>query len=95
MCVAVPGKVISIEGTVATVDYKGNTVRAEAGLVNVHPGDYVLIHAGCILQVMTQQDYDALEELLEEIDECPHQNFFKSISGASPSADGGVRYPYR
>lgn len=69
MCVAVPGKVISIEGTVATVDYKGNTVRAEAGLVNVHPGDYVLMHAGCILQVLTQQDYDALEELLEEIDE--------------------------
>ena len=69
MCVAVPGRVVSIEGTVATVEYKGNTVRAEAGLVTVQPGDYVLIHAGCILQVLTQQDYDALDELLEEIDE--------------------------
>lgn len=69
MCVAVPGRAVSIEGTVATVEYKGNTVRAEAGLVTVQPGDYVLIHAGCILQVLTQQDYDALDELLEEIDE--------------------------
>ena len=30
MCVAMPGKVLKLEGTVATVDFSGNTVRAEA-----------------------------------------------------------------
>ena len=51
MCVALPGKVIKLEGTRATVDFNGNRVQAEAGLVKAKPGDYVLVHAGCILPV--------------------------------------------
>ena len=69
MCVAMPGKVVKLEGPVATVDFSGNTVRAEAGLVKVKPGDYVLVHAGIILQVLTQTDRDAIVELLEEMDQ--------------------------
>ena len=34
-----------MEGTTAAVDFQGNTVRAEAGLVRVKPGDQVLVHA--------------------------------------------------
>lgn len=68
MCVAMPGKVISLDGTVATVDFSGNTVRAQAGLVRVQPGDYVLVHAGIILQVLTKTDRDAIVELLEEME---------------------------
>ena len=68
MCVAMPGTVIKLEGTTATVDFQGNTVRAEAGLVNVKEGDRVLVHAGCILQVMRQQESDELIALLEEIE---------------------------
>ena len=54
MCVALPGRVVSVEGTTAAVDFQGNTVRAEAGLVRVKPGDQVLVHAGCILQVLSE-----------------------------------------
>lgn len=68
MCVAMPGKVISLDGTVATVDFSGNTVRAQAGLVRVQPGDYVLVHAGIILQVLTKTDRDVIVELLEEME---------------------------
>ena len=68
MCVAMPGTVIKLEGTTATVDFQGNTVRAEAGLVNVKEGDRVLVHAGCILQVMSQQESNELIALLEEIE---------------------------
>lgn len=68
MCVAMPGKVISVEGTIAEVDFSGNRIRAQAGLVSVKPGDYVLVHAGCILQVVSRQDYDSLAELLAEVD---------------------------
>ncbi len=35
MCVALPGKVIKMDGTKATVDFSGNIVKAEAGLVDV------------------------------------------------------------
>ncbi|MBE6831895.1 MULTISPECIES: HypC/HybG/HupF family hydrogenase formation chaperone [Eubacteriales] len=69
MCVALPGRVVKVNGRKATVDFSGNTLEAEAGLVKIKPGDSVLVHAGCILQVLTEQDRDALEELLKEMEE--------------------------
>ncbi|MDO5601376.1 MAG: HypC/HybG/HupF family hydrogenase formation chaperone [Oscillospiraceae bacterium] len=69
MCVALPGRVVSVDGTLATVDFQGNTVRAEAGLVKTKPGDYVLVHAGCILQVLSQEDGDFMTELFAELEE--------------------------
>ena len=63
MCVALPGRVIEIEGTTAVVDFQGNRVRAEAGLVCVKPGDSVLVHAGCILQVLSEEEGKQLTEL--------------------------------
>jgi hydrogenase expression/formation protein HypC len=68
MCVALPGKVLEVNGTTATVDFSGNTVQAQAGLVQVKPGDYVLVHAGCILQVLSKEDNDMLQELFEEVE---------------------------
>lgn len=68
MCVAMPGKVVKVEGTVAEVDFSGNLVRAEAGLVQVKPGDYVLVHAGCILQVISEDEHKNLADLFEEIE---------------------------
>ncbi len=68
MCVAMPGKVISVEGTLATVDFNGNVIKAQAGLVEVCPGDFVLVHAGCVLQKLTQSDSDALNNLLREME---------------------------
>ena len=38
------------------VDFQGNQVTAEAGLVQVKPGDRVLVHAGCILQVLSEEE---------------------------------------
>lgn len=69
MCVALPGRVINVEGTVATVDFQGNIVRAEAGLVTVKPDDMVLVHAGCILQVLSPQEGRMMQELFDELEE--------------------------
>ncbi len=68
MCVALPGKVIKLEGTKATVDFNGNRVQAEAGLVKAKPGDYVLVHAGCILQVLSKEEGDSLTDLFSELE---------------------------
>ncbi|MBR3810781.1 MAG: HypC/HybG/HupF family hydrogenase formation chaperone [Agathobacter sp.] len=65
MCVALPGKVIEIKDRDAVVDFNGNQVTARAGLVDVKVGDYVLVHAGCVIQKVTQQDMDDLENLNE------------------------------
>ena len=69
MCVALPGKVISLDGTKATVDFSGNIVNAEAGLVNVKVGDKGLVHAGCIIQTMDDALADEMEELFREIED--------------------------
>ena len=65
MCVALPGKVIEITDRDAVVDFNGNQVTARAGLVDVKVGDYVLVHAGCVIQKVTQQDMEDLENLNE------------------------------
>lgn len=69
MCVALPGRVVSVRGTKATVDFSGNRVEAEAGLVTVRPGQYVLVHAGCILQVLSEEEGDSLTELFGELEQ--------------------------
>ena len=63
MCVALPGKVIEIKEKDAVVDFNGNQVTARAGLVDVKVGDYVLVHAGCVIQKVSKQDMDELENL--------------------------------
>lgn len=68
MCVAMPGKVVRVDGTKAEVNFSGNLVRAEAGLVKVKPGDYVLVHAGCILQVMSEEEGTSLMDLFAELE---------------------------
>lgn len=69
MCVAMPGKVISVKGTMAVVDFSGNEIQAEAGLVKVKPGDSVLVHAGCILQVLPEEEANILYDLFAELDD--------------------------
>ena len=69
MCVAAPGRVVKIEGTNAFVDYNGNIVKASTGVVSVKEGDYVLVHAGLIIQVLKQDEAESLAELFKEIEE--------------------------
>ena len=68
MCVALPGKVIELKEDEAVVDFNGNQVVARAGLVDIVPGDYVLVHAGCILQKVDTEEAESLNELMKEVD---------------------------
>lgn len=64
MCVALPGTVTKVSGNTAEVDFSGNKISAAAGLLDVKVGDRVLVHAGCILQVVSKSEAEELEELL-------------------------------
>ena len=68
MCVAIPGKVIALKDGQATVDFSGNQVLAYVGLVNTKVGDYVLVHAGCVIQTMKQQEAEEIMELMDGLD---------------------------
>ena len=69
MCVAYPGIVEEVEGTKALVNFNGSRVRVNAGLINVKVGDRALVHAGCILQVMSMSEAEELERLFAELEQ--------------------------
>ena len=52
MCIAIPGKVESIDGNMAKVDFNGNLVNVNTGIIEPEVGQYVLVHAGCAIEVM-------------------------------------------
>jgi len=67
MCLAVPGKIISIEGQTAVVDVVGNRINAMTALVpEALVGDWVLVHAGLAVTVMTEQEARETLELMRE-----------------------------
>lgn len=68
MCVALPGTVIEVKDRNAVVDFSGNRVNARAGLVDVKPGDQVLVHAGCIIQKVSMEEGEEMKELFGELE---------------------------
>jgi hydrogenase expression/formation protein HypC len=62
MCLAVPGKILSIDNSIAVVDIQGNRTEADISLVEgVAVGDYVIVHAG--LAIERYDEKEALETL--------------------------------
>ena len=62
MCLAIPAKIMSIEGSKANVDFGQGVLRAvNVSLVEAKVGEYVLVHAGYAIQVLEEKD--ALETL--------------------------------
>ena len=67
MCLAVPGKVLSIEGDTAVVDYGGIRRSANVSLVDAKVGSYVLIHAGYAIEVLDEEEARRTLELWNEV----------------------------
>ena len=69
MCLAIPGKVIDIEGTMGIVDYDGIKMEVRLDLVDVEVGNFVIVHTGFAIDVLS--DEDALESIAiwKEIEE--------------------------
>ena len=74
MCLAVPGRVLSITGDdalarVARIDFGG--VIREVNLIYVpeaEAGDYVLVHVGFAIAVIDEQEAARVFELLQRIE---------------------------
>jgi hydrogenase expression/formation protein HypC len=70
MCLAVPVRVVSIQGTTAVVDAGGNLLKADLSLVDgVGPGDYVILHAGFAIQKYSPEEAEETLRLFREIEE--------------------------
>ncbi len=56
MCLAVPAKVLSVEGDQAQVDFGGASRAVNVSLVQVEAGQYVIVHAGFAISVMDEKE---------------------------------------
>jgi hydrogenase expression/formation protein HypC len=68
MCLAIPAKVMEVQGDVAKVDFGQGVARdVNVMLVEAHVGEYVLVHAGYAIQVIDQEAAEETLRLWEEI----------------------------
>jgi len=69
MCVAVPGKVIEINGKMGKVDFNGNVIEVNVSLVDVEVGSYVLVHAGYAVEVVKRELAEELSNLFADLED--------------------------
>ena len=70
MCIAFPGKILSIDpNNFAVIDISGTRREVCLDIVDeeVKVGDYVICHAGFAIQVMSEKDANEVYEVLKEM----------------------------
>jgi len=68
MCLAVPMKVVEIEGPIARVEEGGVSRSARIDLVEeVKVGDYVIVHAGIAIERLEPREAQETLRLFEEM----------------------------
>ena len=68
MCLALPMRIIAVDGALATIATAGLEQRASLMLVpTAKVGDYVLVHAGFAISVIDEAEANETLELLREI----------------------------
>ncbi|MHC4573124.1 MAG: HypC/HybG/HupF family hydrogenase formation chaperone [Planctomycetota bacterium] len=70
MCLAIPARIVELEGDKAVVDAMGNRWRARTTLLpEATLGDLVLIHAGFAISLVDEEEAKETWALLREIDD--------------------------
>jgi hydrogenase expression/formation protein HypC len=69
MCLGVPGRIVDIDGNLATVDFWGVRRQVRLDVVDepVQPGDYILNHVGYAIRRIPSTEIAATLELYEEL----------------------------
>lgn len=69
MCVAAPGKIIEINKGRAKIEYSSNITQADIGIVDAKVGDWVLVHAGLVIQVLPENESEYMTDLFRDLEE--------------------------
>ncbi|HII72394.1 TPA: HypC/HybG/HupF family hydrogenase formation chaperone [Candidatus Woesearchaeota archaeon] len=81
MCLALPGRIIAIDGETALVDYDGIKKEANISLIECEVGDFVLVHVGFAIQKVDEDSARQTYSLLDEAD--------RRLSADGPKDGGG------
>jgi len=80
MCLAIPARIMELEGDKAVVDAMGNRFRAKTTLLpQIKIGDLVLVHAGFAISQVDEEEAKETWELFKQINE--FQNTENRLSG--------------
>lgn len=70
MCLAIPARIVELEGDRAVVDAMGNRWKAKTTLLpQAKLGDLVLIHAGFAISLVDEEEAKKTWQLIAEISE--------------------------
>jgi hydrogenase expression/formation protein HypC len=70
MCLAIPARIIELEGDRAVVDAMGNRWKAKTTLLpEARIGDLVLMHAGFAISLVDEEEAKKTWQLIAEINE--------------------------
>jgi hydrogenase expression/formation protein HypC len=68
LCLAIPAKIVEIEGKDAVVDYGELKQKIRLDLLeDVKIGDYVLVHVGYAIQKLDEEEAKETLRILEEL----------------------------
>jgi hydrogenase expression/formation protein HypC len=68
MCLAIPSKIVSIDGDTAIIDVDGVKRQASVMLLNdIKTGDYVIVHAGFAIHKLDEASALESLQLMREI----------------------------
>ena len=69
MCLSIPARIVSINGSMAEVSAGGTIFKAGIHMIeNAKVGDYILLHAGFAIQKISESEAEETLKLLEEMD---------------------------
>ncbi len=97
MCLGVPGKVLSVDGMVASVDFFGVKRELRLDIVDepVAPGDYVLNHVGYAIRRIPPSEVEETLALFDALlkaqaaDDLMAADVHGEIAAAKERPDGG------
>ncbi len=70
MCLAIPARIVELEGDKAVVDAMGNQFRARTTLLPAAKvGELVLVHAGFAISTIDEEEAKKTWQLIEELDQ--------------------------
>ena len=68
MCLGVPGRIVEIKNKyLALVDFGGIVRDVDISLVDVKPGDYVIVHAGIAISKIEPEEAVEIMKLWREL----------------------------
>ena len=71
MCIAIPMKMVAIDEQNHTgrVLFSGNEIEVNLALVSPKVGDYLLIHAGCAIEIIEKESAEEILDIFQSLED--------------------------